>query len=121
MTAPSVAMRLPSHAGTRPPWRGRSALPVRKGMGGWGCLRRGQPSRKIRPSRAAVAFGHATERDGIAWYLDRRDAVLPLMARRTAHPINRAWRRPKHEALPFVADRPAEAERTGRAQRQPKD
>src|SRR6185312_2879783 len=80
-----------------------------------------QPSRKIRPSRAAVAFGHGTERDGIAWYLDRRDAVLPLMARRTAHPINRAWRRPKHEALPFVADRPAEAERTGRAQRQPKD
>src|SRR3569833_4306505 len=30
MTAPSRVMRSPSHAGTRPPWSGKSALPDRR-------------------------------------------------------------------------------------------
>src|SRR6516165_8756750 len=33
MTRPSAAMRSASHGGTRPPWRGRSALPVRRAIG----------------------------------------------------------------------------------------
>src|SRR5258708_2304638 len=30
--APSADMRAASHGGTRPPWRGRSALPVRRAI-----------------------------------------------------------------------------------------
>src|SRR5664279_1267187 len=32
MMAPSEDMRVASHGGTRPPWRGRSALPVRRAI-----------------------------------------------------------------------------------------
>src|SRR5579884_1191054 len=67
MMAPSEAMRLASHGGTLPVWRGRSALPVRRAMPPSGAVRgsksRAQPKRRTGklgtcPARAPLSRRH---------------------------------------------------------------
>ena len=69
-------MRVASHGGTRPPWRGRSALPVRL------AIRCCTPSRVRAEAYQAGAvrsgrIGHRPERDRISRRLDGGNAVFP--------------------------------------------
>src|SRR4051794_17847070 len=117
MIAPSEDIRDASHAGTLPPWRGRSALPERLAI----CLKRPESPHSIRRARTASGFPlrHGAERDRISRRLDRGNAVLPHVARGAGHHVKRTRRGIEGEPLPFIACAPAKPELARRAQRQP--
>src|SRR4051812_21443472 len=106
MTAPSADMRVANQGGTRPPWRGRSALPVRLAIRSRNCcVLKGPPSE--------FWIGHRPERNRVARRRDAGNAVFPHHPRFVRHPIERARLGIQRVALPFVAGRPAETELAG--------
>src|SRR3954452_8647086 len=117
MMAPSEDIREASHGGTRPPWRGRSALPVRLAID----LKFLNRAAFYQAGSAASGFPlrHGAERDRISRRLDRGNAVLPHVARGAGHHVKRTRRGIEGEAMPFIAGAPAKPELARRAQRQP--
>src|SRR3954452_24986405 len=117
MMAPSEDIREASHGGTRPPWRGRSALPVRLAID----LKFLNRAAFYQAGSAASGFPlrHGAERDRISRCFDRGNAVLPHVARGAGHHVERARRGIEGEAMPLLAQTPAKPEFARRAQRQP--
>src|SRR3978361_317544 len=100
MMAPSEDMRVASHGGTRPPWRGRSALPVRLAIR----LESLSRSNSITSDpRAGFSLYHGAERDRISWRGNRRDAVLPDMSGRARHQVERPRFGIERKAFPLLA------------------
>src|SRR3954453_10579885 len=117
MMAPSEDIREASHGGTRPPWRGRSALPVRLAIE----LQFLNRLHSIRRARGASGFPlrHGAECDRISRRFDRGNAVLPQLPRGARHHVERTRRGIECEALPLLAGAPAKPEFAGRAERKP--
>src|SRR3954467_6004918 len=107
--APSEDIRVASHGGTRPPCRGRSALPVRLAMRTRTSLNRYD----------FISFGlgasrfrrcHGSEGDRISGLLDRGNTVLPDFTRGPGHHVERARLGLQCEPLPTSLCGPAKPE-----------
>src|ERR1700744_5935151 len=70
-------------------------------------------------SRGDGPLHHGAEGDRVTEFVDRSDAVLPIVPRLALHQIDRARFGPKAKAFPFVAVTAAQAELSGAAEREP--
>jgi hypothetical protein len=113
MTAPRDDMRVASHGGTRPPWRGvdrrfRFASPFAAAT----------PITGGRPQsfrRASGFRSHRPEGYRVALRFDGRDAVLPDLPRRPRHHVDRTWPDLQCEPFPLRIGGPSKPEFAGRA------
>ena len=104
-------MREASHGGTRPPCKGRSALPVRFAI---------RPRYPILCHLGAT-LDHRPEGDGVAFGFDGRNAVFPYRPRLAGHHVDRTGLRFEGETLELGRSGPAKSELAYRAQRQAED
>src|SRR4051794_16930789 len=100
MMAPSADIRVASQGGTRPPWRGKSALPVRLAIGLYESLLGTNSIRSGASGPSGLSIGHGPKRDGITRCLDGGNAVFPDLPGLARHQIERARPGIERIALP---------------------
>src|SRR3954451_10333110 len=115
--APSEDMRVASHGGTRPPWSGKSALPVRLAIRSLQLLRRRLIYQTLNHHALALSIGHGPERDRITRRLDGGNAVFPYLPRFAGHHVKRGRLGIERVAPPLFAKFPSEPEFARRAER----
>jgi hypothetical protein len=109
MTAPSEDMRIASQEGTRPPCKGRIALPVR-----FAIESQSPGSQRLSDGRAAArGVVHGSKRYRVPRRRDSGNAVLPYIPRGAGHHVERARIGIQREPVPRLAGKFAEPQFTG--------